>query len=121
MGNTREYTGMKLTHGWENDYVIGEIFLNRETIAMLEKGQKYELSAAFHQSETGLTLVGLSLVPVKAVEAAKDEKHCKFCNTKASNEWWKCCPEHFKEGDKEVSCKSCVVRNHPGFFGTGGE
>lgn len=123
MGNTREYTGMKLTHGYDYTRVIGEIFLNRETISSIEKGAEYKLGAGLKMTETGLTLVELSLVPIEAVEKPKDEgKQCKFCHTKESNEWWKCCPEHFPDRpSNQFSCKACVTRNHPGFFGTGGE
>lgn len=125
IGRPRDLTGFKITYGWDNEYVVGEIFLKPEIIQAMESGQEYDLSMVFVQTD-GLELVGLSLIPKQVVELPKpvkeETKKCKFCNNPTSLEWWKCCPEHFPgPPNNEFSCKACVNRNHPGFFSTGGE
>lgn len=70
-------------------------------------------------------ILSFALVLQPAIERVRDTKienspllpkidaRCCFCNTRESELWWKCCPNHTTEQGPDVVCQKCKDEKHP--------
>jgi hypothetical protein len=123
---------MKITHGYDHQHVVGEIFLSREIIGAVASGHRFELCIEYR----GIEPIGVSLMPMVTMpnnltndpivntdishKADPDDSRtwrCKKCDAYHTNAgWWKCCPLHTDRDDKtDVVCGPCAYELHPEF------
>jgi hypothetical protein len=55
---------MKLTHGYDETLVVGEVYLSKEIYDAVLRGVDFRLGATIRQGALGPEIVGLSLVPL---------------------------------------------------------
>lgn len=122
---------MKITHGYDHNHVVGEIFLSREIIDAVASGHRFELVVEYR----GIEPVGVSLMPLMSQtsialnpEVKTDIPNkidptnsktwrCKECDTGYNGHgWWKCCPQHTNQHvPVDVICNDCVYELHPDY------